>query len=146
VGGKLNLEGLYRRIGVAKDGIERGARAGLLSETRGFSDEEREVVRGEMAAVYDTFVDRVAQGRGISGEEIERVAQGRVWSGARALELGLVDAIGGPLEALREARRRAGLGADERVLVDVHPRLRALPSLRPLLRLLPGRIGIGMGL
>jgi protease-4 len=144
VGGKLNLEGLYRRIGVAKDGIERGARAGLLSETRGFTDEEREVMRAEMAAVYDTFVDRVAQGRGISGEEIERAAQGRVWSGARALELGLVDAIGGPLEALREARRRAGLGPDERVLVDVHPRLRALPSLRPLLRLVPGRIGVGI--
>jgi len=143
VGGKVNLEGLYRRIGVAKDAIERGARAGLLSETRGFTDEEREVVRAEMTAVYDTFVDRVAQGRGISEQEIERAAQGRVWSGARALELGLVDAIGGPLEALREARRRAGLGDDERVLVDVHPRFWTLPSLRPLLRLLPGRIGMG---
>jgi protease-4 len=143
VGGKVNLEGLYRRIGVAKDAIERGARAGLLSETRGFSDEEREVLRAEMTAVYDTFVDRVAQGRGISGRDIERAAQGRVWSGARALELGLVDAIGGPLEALREARRRAGLRDDERVLVDVHPRFWTLPSLRPLLRLVPGRIGMG---
>jgi protease-4 len=128
---------------VAKDAIERGARAGLLSETRGFSDDEREVLRAEMTAVYDTFVDRVAQGRGISGRDIERAAQGRVWSGARALELGLVDAIGGPLEALREARRRAGLRDDERVLVDVHPRFWTLPSLRPLLRLVPGRIGMG---
>ena len=59
----------------------------------------------------------------------------------RIKELGLVDAIGGPLEALREARRRAGLRVDERVLVDIHPRLRTLPSLRALLRLLPGPLG-----
>jgi protease-4 len=139
VGGKVNLEGLYRRLGVAKEGVERGARAGLLSEARGFSSGEREALRREMTALYDTFLDRVAQGRGITGERLDGVAQGRLWSGARARTLGLVDALGGPLEALREAGRRAGLGAEERVVVDVHPRRSPLPSVRSLLRFSPGR-------
>jgi protease-4 len=94
-----------------------------------------------MASLYATFVARVAEGRGLSTEAVERVAQGRVWSGARAHALGLVDALGGPLEALREVRRRAGLREGERVLVEAHPRLSALSSLRWLRSLLSIRLG-----
>jgi protease-4 len=130
VGGKPNLEGLYRRIGVVRDAVERGARAGLLSEARGFTPDERSALREDMASLYATFVARVAEGRGLSPQAVERAAQGRVWSGARAQALGLVDALGGPLEALREARRRAGLRDGERVLVEAYPRLSALAGLR----------------
>jgi protease-4 len=130
VGGKPNLEALYRRIGVGRDAVERGARAGLLSEARGFTPGERAAVREDMAALYATFVARVAEGRGLPAQAVERVAQGRVWSGARAHALGLVDAIGGPLEALRETRRRAGLREGERILIDVHPQRSALAGLR----------------
>jgi protease-4 len=130
VGGKPNLEGLYRRIGVARESVERGARAGMLSEVRGFTPGERTALREDMASLYTTFVARVAEGRGLSADAVEKVAQGRVWSGARAHALGLVDALGGPLEALREVRRRAGLREGERVLVEAHPRLSALAGLR----------------
>ncbi len=132
VGGKVNLEGLYRRIGVFKDAVERGARAGLWSETRGFTPPERAAMRSQMEEVYETFVDRVAKGRGLPAEQVQQIAQGRVWSGARAHSLGLVDALGGPLEALREVRRRAGLAEDARFLLDLHPRRPRLPSLRAL--------------
>jgi protease-4 len=139
VGGKVNLEGLYRRIGVAKDAVERGARAGMLSEGRGFTSDEKRAVRSEMTAVYENFVSRVAEGRNLSVEETHAVAQGRVWSGARAEKVGLVDAIGGPLEALQAVRRRAGLSSDQAVIVDRYPRRPRLPSLRDLVRLLPLR-------
>jgi protease-4 len=137
VGGKVNLEGLYRRIGVAKEAIERGARAGLLSESRGFTPDERSAVRGEMAALYETFVGRVARGRGLSVDDTREMAEGRVWSGSRARQIGLVDAIGGPLEALLAARRRAGLRRDEPVVIDRHPRLPPIPGLRDLRRWIP---------
>jgi protease-4 len=139
VGGKLNLAGLYERVGLAKDGVERGARAGVLSEARGFTPDERKALRGDFAAAYALFLDRVARGRGLSLEAVDRVARGRVWSGVRARRLGLVDGLGGPLEALREARRLAGLTPDERVLLDVHPRLPSLPRLALLRQLLPRR-------
>jgi protease-4 len=141
VGGKPNLEGLYRRLGIGREGVERGARAGLLSEARGFTPDERAAVRDDMASVYATFVARVAEGRGLSAAAVERVAQGRVWSGARARAAGLVDALGGPLEALREARSRAGLREGERALVEAHPRLPAFSGLRWLRRLFGARLG-----
>jgi len=141
VGGKPNLEGLYRRIGVARDAVERGARAGLLSEARGFTPDERTALREDMASLYANFVARVAEGRGLSTQAVERVAQGRVWSGARAHALGLVDALGGPLEALREARRRAGLRDGERALIELYPRMSALAGLRWLRQLVAVRFG-----
>jgi protease-4 len=141
VGGKVDLEGFYRRVGLTKEGVERGARAGLLSEARGFTREERAAVRDVLTSVYDTFLDRVARGRGLSSEALARVAEGRVWSGARADSLGLVDAIGGPLEALREARRRAGLRDEDRYLLEFHPRLPPIPGLLSLLRWRPGGMG-----
>ena len=55
-------------------------------------------------------------------EAVHAVARGRVWSGRRALEEGLIDALGGPLEALAEARRRIGVAPGERVAVDLLPR------------------------
>ena len=133
IGGKVDLEGLYRRIGIGRDAVERGARAGMLSEARGFTEDERRAMRDEMAALYSTFVDRVSQGRGLAREAVLRVAEGRVWSGVRAQRIGLVDAIGGPLEALSEARHRAGIRSAEGVLLDLYPRHARLPGLRALL-------------
>lgn len=141
VGGKANLAPLYERLGVGKDAVERGARAGLLSAGRGFTPDERSALRAELGAVYDTFVRRVAEGRKLEPAAVEGVAGGRVWSGVRARAHGLVDAIGGPLEALREAGRRAGLGERERVLVELHPRRLRLPGLRALAQLALGLPG-----
>jgi protease-4 len=134
IGGKLNLEGLYRRLGIGRDAVERGERAGLLSETRAFTPSERHAVRGEMEALYDAFVDRVASGRGLAVDAVHRVAQGRVWSGARAQRVGLVDRLGGPLEALSELSRLAGLLPGERPALRLHPRTPRMAGLLGLLR------------
>jgi protease-4 len=133
IGGKLDLGGLYDRLGVGRDAVERGRRAGLLTDARGFTPDERAAVRREMEAVYDVFLRRVEQGRKLARPELERVAQGRIWSGARALGLGLVDALGGPLEAIREVRARAGLAVGEPAVLDVFPRGVSWEALRSLL-------------
>jgi protease-4 len=122
------------RVREEKPVVARGRRAGMLSESRAFTADERRAVRGEMEALYATFVDRVARGRGITADAVHRVAQGRVWSGARALPLGLVDAIGGPLEALRELSSRAGARPGESAVVAVYPRLSRWAGLRSALR------------
>jgi len=132
-GGKLDAGGALEKLGIDTDHVERGARAGLFSATRGFSAEERAVVKADMEAVYDVFAKRVCEGRGLERDAVERVAQGRIWSGARAVANGLADAIGGPLEAIREARARAGIAGDERAALEVHPRLAPLVTMRSLL-------------
>ena len=141
VGGKLHAEELLERIGVTTEALERGSRAGLLAATRGFTPDERALVRREMEALYTTFLDRVAEGRAMSRRSVEKLAGGRVWSGLRARELGLIDALGGPLEALAETRRRAGIGEDERVLLEIHPRRPRFGGLRWLLGLGSERAG-----
>ena len=138
VGGKLDLSGLYERVGVGRDGVERGARAGLFSEARGFSPEERKVVRASMESAYERFVARVAEGRALAPERVLESAGGRVWSGGAAHARGLVDALGGPLEAISEALRRAGLDPEAPVALGVAPRLPRFAGLRDWLRLLPG--------
>ncbi len=138
LGGKLDLSGLYRRMGVAEDGVQRGARAGLLSQARGFNADERRAVRREMEGVYETFLDRVAAGRQLSREGLERVAQGRIWSGRRAHALGLVDALGGPLDALHELGARAGLRPGESFGLTLQPKMPRLPG--PLNALLGGSL------
>ncbi len=134
VGGKLDASALLARLGVGIDGVERGARAGLQSAARGFEPGERVAVRAGMEDAYQRFVARVAEGRGLDAARVHDIAQGRVWSGAAAKANGLVDALGGPLEALAEARKRAGLAPDARVRVDQWPRLPRIPELRDLVR------------
>lgn len=134
VGAKLNLEGLYEKLGIAKEAVQHGARAGLFSEAKAFSNDERAALRHEMEAIYSTFIDRVASGRKLTPDEVEPMAQGRIWSGRKAQSLGLVDALGGPIEALGDLARRAGLASDERVpLVMLPPTSRWSVWLRSIL-------------
>jgi protease IV len=134
VGGKIDVSKLYERLGVRKESIEHGARAGLLAEERGFTPGERQAVRREMDGLYGLFLDRVATGRGLAREAVHAAGGGRVWSGRRARDHGLVDGLGGPLESLDELRRRAGLGPTDPLLLETHPRIPRLASLRGLLR------------
>ena len=58
---------------------------------------------------YAQFKERVAEGRGLSEDEVEAVAQGRVWSGQDAVEQGLVDELGGLRAAIERAELDAGI-------------------------------------
>ena len=138
VGGKLDLSGLYERLGIGRESVERGARAGLEAETRGFTPDERRALRDDMRGLYDLFLDRVAEGRSLPRDAVERCAKGRVWSGAQARGLGLVDQLGGPLEALAEVRRRAGLSPTARIVLELHPHLPRFEGLRALAGLWSG--------
>lgn len=119
VAGKLVIGPALKDLGVNAIEMGRGKRANLFSPVRRFSPDERAAVEGAMRAVYDRFKARVAEGRGRRPEEVETVAQGRVWVGARAKELGLVDALGGLDDAIADARQLGGLGAD--APIDVYP-------------------------
>ncbi|MEH6682425.1 MAG: signal peptide peptidase SppA [Sediminicola sp.] len=71
----------------------------------------RKTVQEGVEATYQTFLSRVAQGRGISISEADSLAQGRVWSGTDAKRLGLVDELGGLEDAVEEAASMVGLSS-----------------------------------
>ena len=120
-GGKLNLKGLYNKIGLTKEIIAHGQNATLYSDYGGFSPTERERVEKMMKTVYENFVNKAASGRNKTYDEIDAVAQGRVWTGKQAKELGLVDEIGGLDTALSIAKEKAGFTDEDRFDIIVLP-------------------------
>ncbi len=122
-GGKLVVRGLLDRIGLTTGTVSRGTRALMSSSRRGYDDDERQRVAVILDAIYDDFVAKVAQGRGRPPTEIDAIARGRVWTGSDALDIGLVDALGGLRDAVRIARVRGGLPEDAplRAAVQVPP-------------------------
>jgi protease-4 len=128
--GKFNLAGLYDKIGVATDGVESSSNADFFSSSRSFTPAEREQLRRILESGYQAFLERVAESRKKTTDEVHAVAQGRVWSGRDAKALGLVDELGGLRRALELAKEKAGFAADARV------ELRILPEKKPLLQFL----------
>jgi len=121
-GGKFVLAGLHEKLGVHREPVQRGAMAGLYSEMLPFSEAERAWVRRDMGNTYARFKARVAEGRGLSDEQVEAIARGRVWTGTQALKLGLVDELGDFETALAAAKELAGLKPErEYTVTEVHP-------------------------
>jgi protease-4 len=121
-GGKLNLLGLYRKLGLNVESVSRGRHAEMMSPFRDFSPDEAARFQSSLDAFYQVFLRRVAEGRGMSTGAVDSVGQGRVWSGMTALRLGLADTLGGLPTALSIARDRAGAPANLPVLLYPHPR------------------------
>jgi protease IV len=119
-GGKAVVSGFTERLGLTTDAVSRGRHSRMFSTRIGFSDDERERLASWLDAVYDDFVGKVAQGRGMSRDAVHEIARGRVWTGADAAGIGLVDVLGGLRDAVRIARERAGLATDAAVRPAVH--------------------------
>jgi protease-4 len=120
---------LYQKLGINPVTLERGARASLLDPSRRPNPDELRVIEGQIRRIYAEFKDRVARGREIELLDLEGIAGGRVWTGAEALDLGLVDEIGGFREALRKARELGGIERDvPGVLIKVTPPRSGHPS------------------
>ena len=128
-GGKAVIGGLLEKLGVSSETVGEGANAGMFSPTNAFSEAQWARVNAWLDRVYDDFVNKVAEGRGLSRERAHELAKGRVWTGADARERGLVDELGGLEDALALARSKAGLAAD--APVRTYPRLSPLERLRP---------------
>ncbi|CDF33259.1 unnamed protein product [Chondrus crispus] len=117
---KPSLGELYRKIGYTKENISVGSKyAELLVDDRPFTEEESEYYRDGAMQAYKKFVNKAAQSRGKTYEEMHAVAQGRVWTGLQAKQQGLVDYLGGIGRGVEILKEKAKLGADEYVRLDV---------------------------
>lgn len=83
--------------------------ADMGTMTRPLSTDERDIIQNSVKRVYGTFTKHVSEGRGISVDSVDAIGQGRVWAGTDALNIGLVDEIGGLPDALAEAANLASL-------------------------------------
>lgn len=98
-----NVEGLTQKIGFTYDNVKTNILSDFGDITRPMKEEEKVIFQNYINDGYDLFITRCAESRGISKDSINQIAQGRVWTGKQALEIGLVDKLGGIYMALDEA-------------------------------------------
>lgn len=141
LGGKFSVAALWDKLEVNWDEVSWGDKAGMWSINQPYSKSEAERVNAMMDNVYTNFISRVAKGRKMSEEEVEKVAKGRVWSGKRAVEIGLADQIGGLNDALDYAALQVGAKDRHGVVVDIVPK--PLTPIEQLVELLEGQVLAG---
>jgi protease-4 len=124
--GKVNLRGLYDKIGLKKEIMTRGRFAAIDSDYLPLGDDERVKLREGIEHIYRGFVTKVAAARGVEYDAIHEVAQGHVWLGAQAIENGLVDELGGFERAISLAKERAEISEDEDVSLVIYPKTKNL--------------------
>lgn len=114
-----NMQGFFNdKLGITFDGVKTNRFADMMTTSRALTMEERGVIQGYVDRFYDTFKARVAEGRHLTPAGVDSIGQGRVWTGERALEIGLVDEIGGLEAAIAGAAGLAHLETGAYRLVD----------------------------
>ncbi|KIC91595.1 signal peptide peptidase SppA [Flavihumibacter sp. ZG627] len=105
-----NMQGFFgNKLGVTFDGVETGPYANSPSIVEPLSETERRFFQQDVDSIYHTFLTRVANGRKMPIAAADSIGQGRVWTGKRAISLGLVDRIGGLVDAMHSAAGLAKL-------------------------------------
>ena len=103
-----NMQGFFnKKLGITFDGVKTSPDADAMSVSKPLTESQKRFLQNDIDSTYHTFKSRVAEGRKLSIEYVDSVGQGRVWIGSKALELGLVDRIGGLDEAIACAARMA---------------------------------------
>lgn len=126
----MNVEDLAEKIGVRGYVIKSGEFKDIGSPVREMGPEERALIQGVIDNVHSQFVDAVAQGRNLDREEVAAIADGRIFSGAQAMELGLVDVLGNQEDAVAEAGRMANIEGEPSVVTPPKKKFSILDLLR----------------
>jgi protease IV len=112
-----NAQGLMNnKLGITFDRVKTNKHGDIMSVFKPLTAEERDIIQIGVEKIYDDFITKVAEGRGMTKEEVDAIGQGRVWTGLDALKIGLVDEIGGLERAIEIAKTSAKL--DDYNLID----------------------------
>ena len=125
-----NIQELFKKIGLDTVVIKSGKHKDIGSPTRPMTKEEKQLLQEVLDDVYEQFVEAIVEGRGLDEEEVRRLADGRIFSGKQALELGLVDELGGINEALELAAELSGIKKRPLEVIEKEERF----SLKDLMR------------
>ena len=110
-----NIQELGNNHGVTWDVVQTGKFADISSSVRPKTDAELAIYQKSVAQVYNLFLKKVSEYRNLPQEKVQQIAQGRVWSGKEALNIGLIDQIGGLEDAIAFAAEKAELGENWKI-------------------------------
>lgn len=103
-----NGQGFFNnKLGITFDNVNTNKHSDIITVFRPLTAEEKSIIQIGVENIYDDFITKVAEGRNLTKEEVDNIGQGRVWSGLDAIEIGLVDEIGGMGRAIEIAQEMA---------------------------------------
>lgn len=105
----FNAQKFTNNLGVTIDTVKTTPMADIMTSARGVTPRESEIIQAEVERIYDNFITRVSEGRGIQKDQVDSIAQGRVWTGVDAKRIGLIDVFGGLETAIEIAAKKAKL-------------------------------------
>ena len=119
-----NVQGLMNdKLGINYDTVATAPYAGGFNPAMGLSEKEGEYFQSGVNEIYERFLSIVGKARGMTRDQVHAVAQGRVWTGRKAVELGLVDRLGKLDDAVESV---AGLAGLENYRVTNYPKAKDL--------------------
>jgi len=123
---RINFSQLLNRIGIYTENIKRGENADFGTNSRLYSDKEEDIVIESVLDIYNTFKQKVIDGRANLNDinELDEIALGRVWSGKEAKENGLIDEIGGLHDAINISKESIGITNDSDVDIIEYPEVK----------------------
>ncbi len=127
--GKFDVSGLYEWLGMDVDRIKVAPNADLFSLQSSLTPEQRAQVEYWMNEVYRDFVQKAADGRSMEYDELEPKAHGRIYTGAQALDQGLVDQLGGMIVAIAEMKNALNLDQKDQIQLELFPKPKTLFEL-----------------
>jgi len=107
----MNIEGLLEKLGIEVETFKGGKYKDMYRGFREMTQDEKEIMQGMIDEYYEQFIEVVAEGRGLSEEEVRNLATGQIYTGTEAKELGLIDELGDISTAINLTAEIAGIEA-----------------------------------
>ncbi len=126
ISGKFNTHGLNKKLGITHDYVTKGPNAMFYSSFMDFTEKQWEIFTENHWKSFNSWLEDVAEHRGMDFKEAEKLAHGRVWTGRQGESNGLVDEVGDLEKAIEVAKGLAGIEADEEVTVVHYPITKSL--------------------
>lgn len=111
---------LKEHLGVTFD-VAKTNHHSMVTPFKPLTDDEKRSIQLSVDRIYDNFISKVADGRGITKAQVDSIGQGRVWTGSDAIEIGLVDELGSLQNAIDYAAEKAEIATDD-IRVIAYPK------------------------
>ena len=116
------FSGVTKKLGVAMESVGSNKHSDMFSLMRPFDNAELAYMQASVEDIYESFVNLVATSRNMDPARVDEIAQGRVWTGADALQIGLVDEIGTLEDAIAYAAALADFHSSDEYKVVGYPK------------------------
>ena len=114
----FNAKNLLKNVGITINTVNTNTYSDMGNPGRKMTDYEHGKILESIEEIYKTFITHVGKGRNLPVDSVDAIGQGRVWSGEDALNIGLVDTIGGLQNAVQIAAEKAGI---EKYGIKIYP-------------------------